>query len=98
MKRRYFAFAFALLLSTAPMAVSAMSSSMLALTELQDEWARIKYQTPDEALRKPAIERLSLHAAELAKTYPSSPEIKVWQAIILATKAGINGGLVRLAM
>ena len=100
-------FALALLLSTAaqaqtpdhqlqrmnPPAVPAVSPSALALKELQDEWARIKYQTPDEAAQARAIEQLSLRAAEFAKTYPSSPEIKVWQAIIIATKAGINGGL-----
>ena len=101
-------FALALLLSTAaqaqtpdhqlqrmnpPAVPAAVSPGAQALKELQDEWARIKYQTPDEASQGRAIERLSLRAAEFAKTYPSSPEIKVWQAIIIATKAGINGGL-----
>jgi tetratricopeptide (TPR) repeat protein len=74
-------------------AAPAVSPTAQALKELQDEWARIKYQTPDEAAQGRAIERLSLRAAEFAKTYPSSPQIKVWQAIIIATKAGINGGL-----
>jgi tetratricopeptide (TPR) repeat protein len=101
-------FALALLLSTAaqaqtpdhqlqrmdpPAAAPAVSPGTLALKELQDKWARIKYQTPDEASQGRAIEQLSLRAAEFAKTYPSSPEIKVWQAIVIATKAGINGGL-----
>jgi tetratricopeptide (TPR) repeat protein len=101
-------FALALLLSTGaqaqtsnhqrqrmnpPAAAPAVSPSAQALKELQDEWARIKYQTPGEASQGRAIEQLSLRAAEFARAYPSSPEIKVWQAIIIATKAGINGGL-----
>ena len=77
----------------APAPVPAVSPDMQALGGLQDEWARIKYRTPDQSAQERAIEQLSVRAAEAAKAYPSSPEIKVWQAIIIATRAGINGGL-----
>lgn len=77
----------------APAPVPAVSPDMQALDGLQDEWARIKYRTPDQSAQERAIEQLSQRAAETAKAYPSSPEIKVWQAIIIATRASINGGL-----
>jgi tetratricopeptide (TPR) repeat protein len=78
---------------TIPVAAPAVSDDAQVLSQLQDEWARIKYRTPDQAAQERAIEQLSARAEEAAKAYPSSPEIKVWQAIIIATRAGINGGL-----
>jgi tetratricopeptide (TPR) repeat protein len=78
---------------TIPVAAPAVSDDAQVLSQLQDEWARIKYRTPDQAAQERAIEQLSARAEEAAKAYPSSAELKVWQAIIIATRAGINGGL-----
>lgn len=71
----------------------AVDPAAQTLKTLQDEWALIKYQTPDEDSQEVAIANLAKKAGEAVKQFPASNEIKVWDAIILATKAGINGGL-----
>lgn len=84
-------------LQTAPQEVApapiAVDPSVQTLKTLQDEWALIKYQTPDEESQEVAIDNLAKKGKEAVKHFPQSNEIKVWDAIILATKAGIHGGL-----
>lgn len=63
---------------------------------LQTEWARIKYQMPDEKVQIEELEKLSAHAKKVTATYPSRAEPKIWQGIILSTKAGIDGGITAL--
>ncbi len=60
---------------------------------LQTEWARIKYQMPDEDAQIVALEKLGAHAQKVTETYTDRAEPKIWQGIILSTKAGIDGGM-----
>ncbi len=60
---------------------------------LQTEWARIKYQMPDEDVQLSAIHKLEEHAAKVTATYFDRSEPKIWEAIILSTDAGIVKGM-----
>lgn len=60
---------------------------------LQTEWARIKYQMPDEDTQIAALEKLGAHAQKVTQAYADRAEPKIWQGIILSTKAGIDGGI-----
>jgi tetratricopeptide (TPR) repeat protein len=67
------------------------------LDYLQKEWARIKYQVPGDDRKLDALHQLETHAQQIASTYPNRPEALIWQGIILATDAGIDGGMSALA-
>src|SRR5688572_28468728 len=60
---------------------------------LQTEWARIKYQMPDEQAQLGALHTLENHAAKVTAAYPGRAEPKIWEGIILSTDAGIDGGM-----
>lgn len=60
---------------------------------LQTEWAKIKYQVPDQDTQLSLIRKLEQHAAKVTATYPDRPEPKIWEGIILSTDAGIDGGI-----
>ena len=60
---------------------------------LQNEWARIKYQMPEEDAQLTALHALEDHAAKVTATYSSRAEPKIWEAIILSTEAGIIKGM-----
>lgn len=77
----------------APSAVEQVSPMDGGLVQLQQQWAVIKYQTPGEEQQEAAIEQLAAKAAQLTAQYPGKAEPLIWQGIILATKAGIDGGL-----
>ncbi len=63
------------------------------LAQLQEEWAIIKYQTADKDQQEKAISDLAVKAQEFVDANPGRAEPLIWQGIILATKAGIKGGL-----
>lgn len=66
---------------------------MEQIAYLQKEWARIKYQVADETQQLGALHKLEEHAAKVTAAYSNRAEPKIWEAIILSTDAGINGGL-----
>ena len=66
---------------------------MASIKPLQKEWARIKYQIPDEDTQLAAIHKLEAQAAQVSAKFPSSAEAKIWEGIILSTDAGIVKGL-----
>ncbi len=66
---------------------------MEQISYLQNEWARIKYQTPDENTQLAALHKLEEHAAKVTATYSNKAEPKIWEAIILSTEAGIIKGM-----
>lgn len=66
---------------------------MNGVAQLQTEWARIKYQMTDEDAQLTAIHQLETEAANLLTRYPDSPEVMIWQGIILSTDAGIVRGI-----
>ena len=64
-----------------------------AIANLQQQWAVIKYQTPDKNQQEKAIAVLEGQAAQVSQNNPGKAEPLIWQAIIVSTKAGIDGGL-----
>lgn len=66
---------------------------MAYIGSIQKEWARIKYQMPDENLQLDAIHKLEDYAARLTANYPTSAEAKIWEGIVLSTDAGIVKGM-----
>ncbi len=66
---------------------------MEQIAYLQKEWARIKYQVADEDSQVSALKKLEAQAAKVSATYANRAEPKIWEGIILATEAGIDGGL-----
>ncbi len=75
----------------------AFSWSDAAWIDLSENWAEIKYQTPEDQ-RIAALEALGQEAEALAKANPDKAEPLVWQAIILSTLAGEKGGLGALSL
>lgn len=61
--------------------------------DLQQEWARIKYQISDEDMQLNAIHKLETQAASVTAKYPNNAEPKIWEGIILSTDAGIVKGI-----
>jgi len=75
---------------TAPAHATTMDET---LADLQHQWAIIKYQTPDKVQQHNDIAALAEQAAQVSEDNPGKAEPHIWQAIILSTKADINGGL-----
>lgn len=83
--------------STALMAIMLTTSFAWAgvpedVAELQNEWARIKYQAP-AAEREKEFERLMKQAEQVTAQNPNRAEALIWQGIIESTYAGAKGGL-----
>lgn len=64
-----------------------------AISNLQAEWAVIKYQTADEEAQEKAIDVLAKKAEQTVQSLPGKAEPLIWKGIIYATKAGIDGGI-----
>lgn len=66
---------------------------MAHISELQTDWAVIKYQVTDKDSKLEAIHKLEQKAEQVTKAYPDRAEPKIWEAIILSTDAGIVKGI-----
>lgn len=62
------------------------------LAELQQRWAQIHYETPEEQ-QPNAYALLADEARQLTQTNPHSAPAYIWQGIILSSWAGAEGGL-----
>lgn len=67
------------------------------LLELQQRWARIQYETPEDD-REKAFEALADDAADLVARFPGRAEPLIWEGIILSTYAGAKGGFGALGL
>lgn len=76
-----------------PQAQTVQAPMMEQIANLQNEWARIKYQMPDEDAQLTAISALEKQAAVITASYSNRAEPKIWEAIILSTEAGIIKGM-----
>ncbi len=65
---------------------------------LQTEWARIKYQVPEDNAKIAAYKGLGEYAARVSSVYPQHAEPKIWEAIILSSEAGVKKSLSSLRM
>jgi tetratricopeptide (TPR) repeat protein len=65
---------------------------------LQHDWALIKYKEKDEDKQEQRMELLAKRAADVVANYPGYAEPKIWEAIIVSSQAGIQGGLGALSL
>lgn len=63
------------------------------LLDLQHQWAQVKYKTPPGKPQEEAIATLADKAQQMSAMHKDEAPYLVWQAIILSTQAGIEGGL-----
>ena len=63
-----------------------------ALLPIQQQWAEIRYQTPEKRQAE-AYEALEQQVMELEKRWPGRAEPLVWHGIILSSYAGAVGGI-----
>jgi len=67
------------------------------LAQIQQRWAEIQYQTPEQEKEK-AFEALATEAKAFVERYPGRAEPLIWQGIVLSTYAGAKGGLGALGL
>ncbi|PTS83125.1 hypothetical protein DBR00_15835 [Pseudomonas sp. HMWF032] len=67
------------------------------LQTLQNRWAEINYQLPEEQ-REKAFASLSEQAQKAVAAEPNAAELRIWNGIILSTYAGAKGGLGALGL
>jgi tetratricopeptide (TPR) repeat protein len=63
-----------------------------SIAHLQHEWARINYQVEVDK-KENAFKALAEQAHQVSLAYPNRAEPLIWEAIILSSYAGANGGL-----
>jgi tetratricopeptide (TPR) repeat protein len=80
-------------LSATTYAQSTNPAVMDGVRHLQREWAHIKYDITDEDAQLDAIHKLEADGEKLRAQFPDSPELQIWQGIILSTDAGIVRGI-----
>ncbi len=68
-----------------------------AVTELQQQWAKARYQTPKDK-RQTALETLAKQAATVTSQNLNSAQALTWEGIILSTLAGEKGGFGALSL
>lgn len=68
------------------------------IRQLQQEWALIKYREKDEDRQATRMEALAEKAATVTARYPDFAEPRIWEAIIVSSQAGIQGGLGALSL
>lgn len=65
------------------------------LTQIQQRWAVIKYQTGDQS-QTDAYEQLAQQAHALSERYPERAEPLVWESIVLSSHAGTLSGFAKM--
>jgi tetratricopeptide (TPR) repeat protein len=68
-----------------------------AVTDLQHDWERIRYQSA-AAEREKGFEALSAKAHKISESFPGRAEPLVWEGIIVSSWAGEKGGLGALGL
>ena len=80
-----------------PLWAQADEAAMAEVVPLQQRWAEIQHQSPQDDKAK-AFEQLAGPAAEVVARHPGQPEPLIWEGIILSTWAGAKGGLGALGL
>ncbi len=68
-----------------------------ALHPIQEEWAVIKYRTPEKQ-QEARYHTLARAAQKLAEAHPGRAEPLIWEGIALSSEAGAKGGLGALSL
>jgi tetratricopeptide (TPR) repeat protein len=75
------------------LAASAAHAGLIPeLLEVRADWAKIKYQMAKEK-RVDELEKLAKRAHAVTESNPNAAEPLIWEAIVLASLAGEDGGL-----
>lgn len=72
-------------------------SGATSLGDLQEQWARISYETPAPS-RLEAMTQLKATADGAVAAQPDSAELLIWDGIITSSVAGLKGGLGALSL
>jgi hypothetical protein len=83
--------------SAAPAVASDNPAMDIAVTRVQQEWERIKYQTRDPRAQHAQIEVLARDAAAVTARYPGRAEPLIWQGIAESEHAAMSSGLSALS-
>ncbi|MDH0747172.1 tetratricopeptide repeat protein [Pseudomonas sp. GD03842] len=62
------------------------------LASIQQEWAHIQYQLPEDQ-RVAAFEKLAAQSAQFKQERPTAAEAWIWSGIVTSSWAGAQGGL-----
>jgi tetratricopeptide (TPR) repeat protein len=62
------------------------------LTAIQQDWARIQYQLPEDQ-RVAAFEKLAVQSSAFTQDRPAVAEAWIWNGIVTSSWAGAQGGL-----
>ena len=87
--------------SMAPVAVTAQSvapdshtgSVSDDLRFAQRKWAEINYSTLNRGQKLAALDDLATNIESMRSTQPENVELIIWHGIVLATRAGVDGGM-----
>jgi tetratricopeptide (TPR) repeat protein len=85
------------LLLTGLAALAPVIAGATSLSELQNEWARISYESPAPS-RLEAMTKLKATADSAVAAQPDSAELLIWDGIITSSVAGLKGGLGALSL
>ena len=86
-----------ILLLTGLAALAPVIAGATNLSELQNEWARISYESPAPS-RLEAMTKLKATADSAVAAQPDSAELLIWDGIITSSVAGLKGGLGALSL
>ncbi|MCP5269230.1 MAG: hypothetical protein H6943_09360 [Zoogloeaceae bacterium] len=64
---------------------------------IQEQWAEIKYRLPEKQ-QEEGYNKLAAQAHKLAESNPGTPEVLIWEGIVLSSEAGAKGGLGALSL
>src|SRR5512135_607714 len=78
--------------STSVFASTAPASFDEAIANVAHDWARVSYQTP-AAERDAAFTAVIATSQQVVQSFPGKAEPLIWEAIVLASAAGTEGGL-----
>ena len=68
------------------------------LLSIQQDWARVNYETPAGDARKDAFDALEKRAEAFTKQHPGRAEALIWEGIVESSYAGAKGGLGALGL
>lgn len=93
LKRLFLSCAMVAMIPIAGQAATTDPQILDGVSHLQSEWARIKYDMTDKDQQITAIHKLEADGDQLLVRFPESPELQIWQGIVLSTDAGIDRGI-----
>ena len=68
------------------------------LLSIQQDWARVNYETAAGDARNDAFAALEKRAENFTHQHPARPEALIWEGIIESSYAGAKGGLGALSL